>query len=103
MGTTLRKLSLNFPKAIEATLLDALDDLDPPLSGYSFMEGSGRGASISLASAQERVRGAMRVVRVEIILPEEQIETVLAQIAQAVETPQIAFWVEPILDFGRLQ
>lgn len=103
MGATLRKLSLNFPKAIEATVLDALEELEPPLSGYTCLEAAGRGASISLASAQERVRGAMWVLRVEVILPEEQIEAVLSQIAQAVETPQISFWVEPILDFGRLQ
>jgi hypothetical protein len=56
-----------------------------------------------LSSSAEKVKGAMRVFAVLIILPEEHINAVLEAIRRACPRRQISYWIEPVLDFGRLQ
>ena len=103
MDTPLRKLTLVCPKNIEPALLDALDGIVPELPGYTSQDGLGRGSSMHLASSAEKVKGAMRVITVLIILPEERIEDVLEAVRRACPRRQISFWIEPVLDFGHLQ
>lgn len=103
MDQTLRKLTLVGPVAIESAMIDCLDRLKPDLPGYTIISGEGRGLEADLPSPAERVRGAMRVITVLIILQEMQITPVLEAIREACPRPNIAFWVEPILDFGRLK
>ncbi len=103
MDSPLRKLTLVFPKAIEATVIDTLDGLAPALPGYTSQDGFGRGSSMHLASASEKVKGAMRIFSLLLILPEERIFDVLEAIRCACPRRQISYWVEPVLEFGRLQ
>ena len=103
MDTPLRKLTLVCPKSIEPAVLDTLDSLTPELPGYTSQDGLGRGSSMHLASTAEKVKGAMKIFTVMMILPEEQIAGVLEAIRIACPRRQISFWIEPILDFGRLQ
>ena len=103
MDTPLRKLTLVCPKDIEPTLLDALDGIVPELPGYTILEGMGRGSTMHLASTAEKVKGAMRIFTVQMILPEARITDVLETLRHACSRRQISYWVEPALDFGRLQ
>lgn len=103
MASTLRKLTLAFPRSIEASILDVLDDMEPPLQGYSFISAKGRGADMNLKAVSERVQGAGNILLVQIILMEHDISAVLENIRVTCGRPNISYWVEPILDFGRLQ
>lgn len=103
MDTSLRKLTLAIPKNIKASILDALDGLDPGLQGYSFVPAQGRGPSVELSTGPEKVLGASNIVLILIILPEAQIPSVLETVLAACSRPKILYWVEAILDFGRLQ
>ncbi len=103
MDTPLRKLTLTCPKAGAVSILDALDDIEPKILGYTFIDGQGRGPHLDYVNASEKVQGAMRVVLIVMVLPEEQIESVLAMIKEVYRRPQLSYWVEPILDFGKLQ
>jgi nitrogen regulatory protein PII len=103
MDTPLRKLTLTCPKAGAISILDALDDIEPNLPGYTFIDGQGRGPQLDYMNASEKVQGAMRVVLIVIILPESQIEDVLAVVKAVYHRPQLSYWVEPVLDFGKLQ
>jgi hypothetical protein len=103
MDAPLRKLTLAFPKTIEASILDVLDDMEPPLQGYSFMTAKGRGPDMQLSAVSERVQGAGNVVLVKIIVPENDVDAILEAIRINCSRPNISYWVEPILDFGRLQ
>ncbi|MEZ6000921.1 DUF3240 family protein [Hyphomonas sp.] len=103
MDSPLRKLTLVCPRSIEPTLLDTLDGLDPPLPGYTSHDGLGRGSSMDLASTAEKVKGAMKIFTVQMVLPENVIPMVLEAVRQACPRRQISYWIEPILDFGRLQ
>lgn len=103
MDTSLRKLTLVCPKVAGTTILDCLDNVQPKLAGYSFFTGQGRGEHLDLLSASEKVQGSMPVMMIVMILPEERIEHLLAEIKKAYRRPQISYWVEPVLDFARLQ
>jgi hypothetical protein len=103
MDSPLRKLTLVCPKSIQPTVLDTLDALDPPLPGYTSHDGLGHGSSLDLASTAEKVKGAMKVFTVLIVMPENAIPLVLETIRQACPRRQISYWIEPVLDFGRLK
>lgn len=103
MDTSLRKLTLAIPKAIKATIFDVLDDMTPALKGYSFLSAQGRGSGEELTSGPEKVLGASNMILIMLILPEAQISTVLETIRSVCARPKISYWVEPVLDFGRLQ
>jgi hypothetical protein len=103
MDSPLRKLTLVCPKAIEPTVLDTLDAMVPALPGYTSQDGFGRGSSMHLASAAEKVKGAMKVFSLLLILPEDRIQDVLEVIRCACPRRQISYWIEPVIEFGRLQ
>lgn len=103
MDTSLRKLTLSCPKSGAVSILDALDTLEPALPGYTLLDGQGRGPSLEYASGSEAVEGAIRIVLILIVLPANQIEDVLAMVKKNYRRPQLSYWVEPIVDFGRLQ
>ncbi|MAK64577.1 MAG: hypothetical protein CMF75_07560 [Maricaulis sp.] len=102
MGSTLCKLSVTAPRDIQSALADILDDLPDQVPGYTMLEAEGRGADMALASAAERVRGAMRAVQFVMILPRDEVSGVLDAIAQHCPRRQIAYWIEPVEEFGRL-
>jgi len=103
MDSSLRKLTLAFPKAVESSILDALDSLDPPLTGYSFVNGKGRGGNMQLSNVSERVHGAANVILLYIVLPQTDVDAVLEAIRASCSRPNISYWTEPVLEFGRLQ
>lgn len=102
MDATIRKLTIVCPAVVEIALIECLDALEPALPGYTILAGEGRGQNMDLPSAAERVRGAMRVFTVQMILPEADIPRILEAVRTACPRPNIAYWVEPVLDFGRL-
>lgn len=103
MDTSLCKLTLSCPKSGAVSIIDALDDLQPALPGYTLLDGQGRGPSLDYSSASEEVQGAARIVMIIIVLPADQIDDVLSMIRESYRRPQLSYWVEPVLDFGRLQ
>ena len=102
MGPSLCKLSLVCPREIRTALADILDGLPDAVPGYTMLDAEGRGADMRLATAGERVRGAMQAVQFVMILPREAASGVLDAIAERCPRRQIAYWIEPVEDFGRL-
>ena len=102
MGPSLCKLSLVCPRDIRTALADILDDLPDTVPGYTMLDAEGRGADMRLATAGERVRGAMQAVQFVMILPRAAVSGVLDAIGARCPRRQIAYWVEPVEDFGRL-
>jgi hypothetical protein len=49
------------------------------------------------------VKGAMKIITVLMILPENVIPLVLEAVRVACPRRQISYWIEPVLDFGRLK
>ena len=96
------KLTIVCPRKVAATLADALDAMDPPPPGYTMIEAEGRGASASLPSTAERVRGAIHATMFLLILPRDEVDRITETVRRDCPRPQIAYWVEPVEDYGRL-
>ena len=103
MVSTLRKLTLVAPQALEASLTDTLLNMDPPAEGLTVIDARGHGASMLMASPAEQVRGAMNTVMVVTVVQSDQIEAALAAVAAACPVPRLSYWIEPVEDFGRLE
>ena len=102
MDSTIRKLTLICPQVLQPTFLDMLDNLEN-LPGYTILNALGRGSSIDQMNQQEKVIGAMNTLMVIMILPESQIDEVLSSVTSNFSHTQISYWVEPVLDYARLQ
>ncbi len=102
MGASLCKLTITCPHEIEIVLENALDNADPPLPGYTVIRAHGRGEPMQRATSAEKVHGSLRTAMFILILPRERVDSVLETVRVASPRPQIAFWVEPVEDFGRL-
>lgn len=102
MDAPLRKLTIICPRKAAPTLADLLDAMTPPLPGYTMIDAEGRGLSARLPSAAEQVRGAMQAAMFILILPPADIDRVTEAVRRGCPRPQIAYWVEPVADYGRL-
>lgn len=101
----MQKLTLIVHASKQRDLADRLHTL-PEVSGFSFSHIEGHGAHahehIEL-SAHDKVVGYAPYVRVELVLPEAQIEVVLAALrAESGIAAQGVYWVSPLTDYGRL-
>ncbi len=99
---TLVRLTIAFPPALEARILELLLEQEPPLPGFTILRGEGHGADFSRASIREQVRGRVDRRLLMLILPQARTAHLLDALRAAVPNPQIAWWLEPVLEFGRL-
>ena len=94
-------LTLAVPQALEEEILDVLWAHPELVPGFTVLHGQGRGAHVALASSMEQVQGRARRVLVQVALQQAQLPTLIGTLQQALPNPQIAYWVVPLLDFGR--
>jgi len=99
---TLTRLTIAFPPTLEARIVELLLEHQPPLPGFTVLRGEGHGADFSRASIREQVRGRVDRRILMLILPQAQVEALLDALRSTVPNPQIAWWLEPVLAFGRL-
>lgn len=103
MASPIRKLTLVCPKELEPVIADALAVYSHELPAYTCFDARGRGSSIELSSASEKVKGAMSTVVFMMVLPSAEVDGILSMVKTACPTPRISYWVESIEDFGRLK
>lgn len=96
------QLTLVIPSALEEDLLDLLRSQPHLTPGFTLVPAQGMGAHIHLASSMEQVQGRARRALVLLVLTQAQIQPLIALLRQAFPTPQIAYWVTPLLAFSRL-
>ena len=100
--TDLQRLTLVFPPNIEARLLQLLLEQEPPLPGFTVVSGEGHGADFATATLREQVRGRVARRMLLMVLPAERIEKLIALLRGSLPNPHVAWWVEPVVSFGRL-
>ncbi len=95
-------LTLAAPRALEEELLEQLLAHPEWASGFTRYEaegGSHRGAPLSV---QEQVRGRSARFAVQIVLEAEQAQTLLAHLKERFPKRDVAYWLSPVIEFGRL-
>ena len=98
---SLQCLHLAFPE----TLLEEIVDLChavPDIPGFSIFSGVGIGSAVKLRSTREVVLGRAAVKILVVVAPADRLRALLAALAQALPTPDVAYWITPVESFGRL-
>jgi len=102
MSTARCKLSIAFPPDLEDDILECLFDMPDVVAGFSVVSADGHGHGFERASVRERVRGRVARRLLYLVLEQQQVPRVLEQLRGTVRSPQVAYWVEPVSEFGRL-
>lgn len=95
------QLSIALPAALEEELLDLLRAQEQWVSGFSILHAEGYGTGAQQLSAIEQVRGRSRRRLVQILIQREFVEPLRTVIAARFSTSDMAWWLTPVLGFGR--
>ena len=94
-------LTLALPRTLEEEVLDTLMAHPELAPGFTVLQGQGMGTHVELASAMEQVQGRARRVFVQVALAQARVPALIDALQEALENPKIAYWVVPLLAFGR--
>jgi hypothetical protein len=95
------RLTLVFPPAIEEALSEALITA-PQSPGFTLLHAQGHGSDFPHASTAEQVRGSIDRRIVWVVLESEALHPLIEVIRARVRSPDVVWWVEPVLERGRL-
>lgn len=76
--------------------------LEPRIGGFTTFRAEGHGFSFSGASTAENVRGRVERRVLMAVMRQERIPAVLEAIRRKLPVPHLAYWLEPVLEVGRL-
>lgn len=94
--------TLALPLALEEELLDVLRAHADLVPGFSVLQGQGVGVGASLDSAMERVQGRARRIVVQAVVRQADVALLVARLAAVMPSPQVTYWVTPLLLSGSL-
>lgn len=94
-------LTLALPVALEEELLDQLQAHPEWVSGFSIAHEEGYGVGSGLHSTMEKVRGRARRRVVTVLLNRSHAEPLVASLREQFQSPEMAYWITPLLAFGR--
>ena len=96
-------LNLVCPKPLEEQVTSLLLEHPEVVAGFSTHDGDGHGSGAPLYDREEHVRGRARRVSVQMILPQAQVEQVLALVRGEFGAIGLYYWVVPVLMSGRVE
>lgn len=94
-------LTLALPQALEEEALDLLLAHPQWVAGFSVTAAEGHGRQVQLPSVMEQIRGRARRCLVTVLMRQVDADALLAVLGQAFPHPQAAWWITPLLRFGR--
>jgi nitrogen regulatory protein PII len=102
MNLSLKRLTVLVPRDLEATVLEALLDMQPAIPGFTTLAVSGHGERFEGTRVQEQVRGRIERSMTWLVLPEADVERVLTELRRHISSPDVVWWIEPVDAMGRL-
>jgi len=102
MTPPLCKLVFVCPKETLDGIVEILLELDQMHPAFTTFNADGHGHNFDVASTQEQVRGKVERRVLWLVLPVENKDKVINEVAAQVKNPHVIYWVEPILEFGYL-
>lgn len=94
-------LTLAIPVTLEEEVLDHLQTCREWVSGFSVAREEGYGRGTGLHSSMEKVRGRARRRLVTVLLAQAHAEPLIASLRGQFRSPEMAYWMSPLLAFGR--
>lgn len=95
------QLTLALPAALEEEVLDVLRGQPQWVGGYTVVNAEGFGAGAQQLSTIEQVMGRSRRRLVHVLMVRENVAPLRDALAARFQTPDMAWWITPVLEFGR--
>lgn len=95
-------LTIVFPKSLEDELIDLLLERPEWVAGFTITQVEGKGRTVRLSGVVEEVKGRARRVQVQTLINCEHARALIAYLRSALPNPEVAYWLAPIIEFGRL-
>lgn len=102
VGHALVQLTLAAPRNLEEALVDQLLAHPDWAGGFTLYRAEGHSQRLQSLTVQERVRGRADRISIQIVLGPEQAQALLAHLQRHLPKPEVAYWLTPVIAFGRL-
>lgn len=99
---TLVKLSLAAPRHLEEDLVEQFLARPEWASGFTLFKAEGYSRHHETLSTQELVRGRTERMLGQIVLEADHAQALLAHLRSRFPKRDVAYWLEPVIEFGRL-
>lgn len=99
---TLVQITLAAPRHLEEELVEQFLARSEWASGFTLFQAEGYSRHPETLSAQERVRGRALRTAAQIVLEAEHAQALLDHLRQRFPKRDVAYWLTPVLEFGRL-
>ncbi len=94
-------LTISFPYALEENILGHLLQHPEWVRGFSTMQIEGHGQMSKASETAELVRGRSGRRYAQIVLNREDARALVAELSAALPSREVAYWMVPVLEFGR--
>jgi hypothetical protein len=95
-------LTLICHKSLEERLVDHLLEHPEWVSGFTLTRIEGGSRKEKLPSMLEQVRGRSQRVQIVTVLNLDDAQQLIAHLKASEPNPEIAYWITPVTEFGRL-
>jgi hypothetical protein len=96
------QLTLVAPRHLEEELVEQFLAHPDWAEGFTLVQAEGYSHHHDSLSARERVRGRAQRVAAQIVLEAAHAQALLTHLKQRFPKPDVAWWLTPVLEFGRL-
>jgi hypothetical protein len=95
-------LTLALPADLEEDVLELLRAQAGRVQGFSILPAEGFGSGATMRSTIEQVRGRAGRRLILILMQQQEVAALLEQLRAELRSDDVAWWLSPIADFGRL-
>ncbi len=95
-------LTLVCHRTLEERLVDHLLEHPDWVSGFSLTANEGGSRKENLPSMIEQVRGRSQRIQIETVMNIDDARELIKHLRTEEANPEIAYWITPIIEFGRL-
>lgn len=95
-------LTLVCHKSLEERMVDHLLEHPEWISGFSIYRIEGSSQKERLPSMIEQVRGRSQRVEIRSVMNLQDAQTLIAHLKEEESNSEIAYWITPVIEFGRL-
>jgi hypothetical protein len=99
---SLAQLTLVAPASLEESLAEYLLAHPEWGGGFTLLHAEGRGSREHTLTPQEQVRGRVARAQFQVVLDAAAAARLLDELKGAFPKRDVAWWLTPVLDFGRL-
>lgn len=96
-------LTLVCHRSLEERLVSHMLEHPNWVRGFVILQGEGSSQKEILPSMMEQVRGRSRRVSFQCVMNLEDARALVLRLKQVANNPEIAYWITPVIDFGRME